>query len=186
MKKIIQTLIVILAVFASSCSKEEKVIYNTETITDLQETNICGGATLGITKIARFSFPFYYFDTSNNLAISENHSARWTWRVYNDTLEVSGSILPSGYATEYHFFNKLECPQYLSSRVVKFDDQIQVGHPELSYQIKNYKDWQFELQKSIPNKKLVCRIDSRPIWIDFSVDNMLKAAPQYLLYYHPN
>lgn len=183
MKNFKYIVIIFLYAIVSSCTTNEKIIDVEEQ--DLSDANACIGENLGVTKVGRFSKYWIDIDKGPD-AIFELDQARWQWRVYNDTIEISGGV--HSYLlerTDYHFF-KLDgdCCKYLSSRIEFFDDNTNLNNPCASYIVSD-ENWGFSFQRFKKGKYLIGKMGgTQPIWMDFTEDNRLKTVPSYLSCYH--
>lgn len=186
MKKLL--FLIALSLVMVSCTSDNVV---TEVI------NTCGAQNLNINQMNKFSSVYVL----PNGEISPSSSNRWYWRVYHDTIEISGNTTAFGTppTTSYLFFKKNKpCIDFLSTRDVMIDDHgwtfdangNVITH---GFSWENFNNLTFKLQKYKEDEVLIGEITgmkyfqnvSIKFWLEFTPDTHDAYVPGYLTYYHP-
>lgn len=166
MNNIYKTLIVVLTLLFVSCSKEKPILEEEVTVG-------CQTSDLSIDELSKFSSKVYN-NTDNS--INEELSSKWSWRIKNDTIEVSGKYFTL-YNTSHFLFlkNDENCLDFLMRRYRSYDDNIIIDS-DTGNVISGGEQWSdsyslpFEVQEYIDGERLVCKVGNTKIWIDFTSD----------------
>ena len=180
MKNTINKIVVLyFCIFIISCNdKDDKVLNET----------ICLTEELGITPLNKYSYPVYQAINGVEVIDQEN-SIKWEWKIYNDTIEITGyRPLGNGTLELHNFFKKNKCIEYLSSRKVFLDDNSSPQNPEYGFQEIIYPS--FGLQEYNENSKLVSKawndnFDGFTFWVEFNSENHHPEPYDYEQYYTP-
>lgn len=149
----------------------------------------CQTEDVGITQLNKYA-SITYQTINGNQVIDEVNSSKWEWKIYNDTIEITGWSSDGNDYTEIHnFFKKNEsCISYLSTRWVFLSD---TASPPDWYTFNDVVYPAFGLQAYTENQLLVAKAggiytnDGFKIWMEFTPENHHPAPYDYEQYYHP-